>query len=488
MAFSFNPTNPSKRYRSYSDGEKSDGEVVGTWSRYLVVEAEDPEKPLTKLSPFAIAKGFQGVSSSIKNVKKMYGGAFLVECPTERASKNLLGRSGGLFVDCKVKVTPHKSLNSCKGVIYCKDLDETTTEEIVREMSSQGVTEVHRLSKKQGETKVQTHTYFLTFALSAVPETVKIGFLRCKVSVYVPAPMRCFKCQKFGHSSHKCKNNPVCERCGHQAHENACSQPPKCSNCKGDHSPRSKDCPTFKFEQEIQAVRTKKKLSFQEAKKEVEQYMNPSKKSFACMAASGAKPACRTQGVQAGNGIPAEMLKKLRKDLKDGRKMDNSVQTQRQPGCLTQPTPGSTKGSTQPKSGSTKGSTQPTLGSPNSAPTTPGQSTQRVAQPSGPNASTPAPQAVEAKQASGSAPLTPAPQAVEAKQASGSAQPPKPLRDTEKYAKAAEILLAHQKKEVLLSYQKKKAKYTGRTKKAERNPIFSHNLFDSLPEGEDMDQ
>ena len=100
-------------------------------------------------------------------------------------------------------------------------------------MSSQGVIDVHRCSVK-GETTT-TNTYFLT--VPHIPETVQIGYLKVKVSLYVPTPMRCYTCQKFGHTSSKCTaTDQTCVRCKHR-HEGACDL--KCTKANMQQTPRS---------------------------------------------------------------------------------------------------------------------------------------------------------------------------------------------------------------------------------------------------------
>ena len=94
------------------------------WPRYLVVEAENPSEPLSKLSPWAIQKGFAGISRSITNIKSLGKslGQFLVDCPTEKIAKMLLVRNGTTFVDRKIKVSAHRTLNTCRGVVTSKIL------------------------------------------------------------------------------------------------------------------------------------------------------------------------------------------------------------------------------------------------------------------------------------------------------------------------------------------------------------------------------
>ena len=329
MAFSNQTPNDNEHNKSLnSQGAKNKNEE--TWSRYMVVEAEDPAVPLTKLSPFAIAKGFQGISTSIK-IKRMKPGVFLLDCPDPKISKTVQGWNGKIFVDRKIKVSPHRSLNTSRGVIHCRDLDETPVEEIQEELKVQGVTQVHRVTRKKGEGREDTHTYFLTFSKPSPPTSVKIGYLSTKVTPFIQQPLRCFNCQRFGHSKNNCKGQPVCEKCGHSAHTDTCSQTPTCTNCKGAHGPSSKKCPTYQKEILIQKIKIEKKISFAEARREVEGSQGGKTYADAAAPATGLlkaktpapKKALITRRLQFGAALPEDvhaeslaLAKELLKDLK----------------------------------------------------------------------------------------------------------------------------------------------------------------------------
>ena len=102
-----------------------------SWPRFLVVESSDPALSLSKISPFVIQKWFAGISGSITNVKRLRDASFLVEAPTKRVSDMLLKRNGTLCVDREVKVVAHRTLNSCKGVIRCRELESMSEIEIL---------------------------------------------------------------------------------------------------------------------------------------------------------------------------------------------------------------------------------------------------------------------------------------------------------------------------------------------------------------------
>ena len=146
-----------------------------------------------------------------------------------------------------MKATPHRGLNSSRGVIRSRDLVDLSEEEIRDELSTQGVTAIKRIIiKRDGET-IPTNTLILTFDRSAPPENIKAGYLSVRVSPYIPNPLRCFKCQKYGHGQNNCRNSNMCYRCGEKDHDGTtCQNDLKCVTCEGSHMASSKDCPKWK--------------------------------------------------------------------------------------------------------------------------------------------------------------------------------------------------------------------------------------------------
>jgi len=66
----------------------------------------------------------------------------------------------------------------------------------------------------------RNNTFIITFKTPAVPKYLNIGYIRVPVSVYIPNPLRCFNCQKFGHTKNACKVND-CATCGQIGHNNS---------------------------------------------------------------------------------------------------------------------------------------------------------------------------------------------------------------------------------------------------------------------------
>ena len=113
-----------------------------------------------------------------------------------------------------------------------------------------------------------------------------MGLYNVKVSPYVPNPIRCFKCQKFGHGKGQCKGKLKCFKCGAEDHEGFdCKNNPKCSNCGQPHMASSKDCQHFIREKEIQKIKSEKNISYPEARRFVSATNDsPTQKSYASVA------------------------------------------------------------------------------------------------------------------------------------------------------------------------------------------------------------
>ena len=130
-------------------------------------------------------------------------------------------------------------------------------------------------SKKEHKT-IETNTILLTFNTITVPKSFKIFYRIIPVTIYVPNPLRCFNCQRFGHHEGDCPVDyaSVCEKCGTCGFdhlESKCPNQVKCVNCGLNHLPRSNVCEVWKKEKEIMRVKVTNNITYIEARKMVEQ-------------------------------------------------------------------------------------------------------------------------------------------------------------------------------------------------------------------------
>jgi len=125
-------------YRIYSCLEDDSDE---SFPHFLVVEATD-STPI-KHSIFTIQKIFQCAVRNAKSAKKLRYGAVLVEVTSR--SERCLWRPGLI----QKSVSPHRSLNSSRGVIRCRDFRDCGDHEVMDALRSQGVIDVKHIQTKK---------------------------------------------------------------------------------------------------------------------------------------------------------------------------------------------------------------------------------------------------------------------------------------------------------------------------------------------------
>ncbi|CAL1267232.1 unnamed protein product [Larinioides sclopetarius] len=152
------------------------------------------------------------------------------------------------------------------------------------------------------------------FSFKVPPKSVRIAYINCPVRPYIPNPLRCFKCQKFGHSIGTCRGKETCGRCSEIGHNSkTCTSTPKCSNCKEDHPSYSRKCPLWVQEKEIQAIKVSQNISFAEARKIVKSRTPTVGISYSSMVGSCPhchKPSTNQQTAPPTNVSPIELPKK----------------------------------------------------------------------------------------------------------------------------------------------------------------------------------
>ncbi|GFX98906.1 uncharacterized protein TNCV_1504821 [Trichonephila clavipes] len=162
---------------------------IAQHTRFLILSL--PNNEMSRKSPFIFHKALIGIGGEPKSIKKLRSDSPLI-------------------------VTPHRTLNSCRGVISESDLLYASETEILEGLSDQGVTQ----------------------------------------------------CQRFGHSQISCRGQLTCSRCASVGHASTdCSLEPKCINCLQPHPPDSKICPKWKIEKQIQKIKTTQNISYPEARK-----------------------------------------------------------------------------------------------------------------------------------------------------------------------------------------------------------------------------
>ena len=143
-----------------------DSAQICSWPRFMLVKGTDNERPLSKLSPFAVNKVIVAVLGSDPfNIRKFRNGDIWIELDKETQCSKLLKTTklsltmGNVI---PIIVSPHYRLNTKKGVIRCSDIKDCIGEEILKGLKDEGVIKLGRITEFGDGFRKQTETFILT--------------------------------------------------------------------------------------------------------------------------------------------------------------------------------------------------------------------------------------------------------------------------------------------------------------------------------------
>lgn len=242
--------------------------------RYNVVVRFVEEGGVMKINPVKLSKMLQELIGNILFAKVLNDGNLLIGCADENQLNKVkkIKNIGSCKVGNIVKVGEQKTKRGCRGVITGVPLS-VKLEELKSNLDGRGKAIISVKRMTRGSDRVECETVLVEFEGEVLPDRAYLGFMCYFVRAYIPRPLRCFKCQKFGHIANGCKERRRCARCGgdHGYGECGVGVQPKCCSCGGAHSVAYGGCEVMKHEVEVQQVKVKNKITYAEAVKEVKQ-------------------------------------------------------------------------------------------------------------------------------------------------------------------------------------------------------------------------
>lgn len=283
-------------------------------SRYVTVQA--PNKgSLANVNIFLVTKSIQACAT-VEDIRKNFkAGTYTVRVPNETQAKQLKEKLTVLGDQkTKVEVVDDEFRNTSRAVISCRDLIGVTEEQIVEELSGQGVKAARHL--KKGVNKVETGSIVVTFNKPHPPERLQVACHSVAVRPYYPPPALCYGCFEYGHISKACKVAKACGNCSGPYHgENVdCPNPAKCKHCGEGHAATNRQCPKRKTEEEIVRIKIDKNIPYHEARKLFESRTNDG--CFAKVAATGSTSTVVQTNIEEEKNKWISEIKKKEESLK----------------------------------------------------------------------------------------------------------------------------------------------------------------------------
>ncbi|XP_046810014.1 uncharacterized protein LOC124420598 [Lucilia cuprina] len=204
------------------------------------------------------------ISKEILAISQLRDGSLLLLVKDNVTATKFIN-SKDLHGICPIVCKLHEQLNYTKGTVYAPYLKSVPDNEIVSELSSQGVVNVYKYEKLIDGKNIPSGVILLTFDLYTIPESIDISWYKVKVREYIPNPMRCKSCQLLGHTIKRCQNSPSSVNCNLPPHTDTACTRLYCANCAEDHPASSNKCSKFIQQKEILKIKTQRKCTMREA-------------------------------------------------------------------------------------------------------------------------------------------------------------------------------------------------------------------------------
>lgn len=256
-----------------TDSEEGEGGQKASQDKQVnMVVRFEGEGGVKKIDPLKLTKIIRGQVGEVKYAKVLADGNLLIGCNSEQQVKNAkeMTRVEKVRVARVVRVGEKRD-EGCKGIISGIPVSVGMTELVENlQIRNKTVKSARRMTK--GSEKKETETVMVEFEAKVLPQELFFGFMKYDVRAFISKPMRCYRCQEFGHIAKACKGKVRCARCSGQHEYGKCGEgvKPKCCHCGGDHSAAYWGCEIMKREVEVQQVRMKEKVSYAEAVKKTQ--------------------------------------------------------------------------------------------------------------------------------------------------------------------------------------------------------------------------
>ena len=275
-----------KKKRVHSDSHDEDEEVHispkiqkplfqnSKSSDDCIIIAESRDVNLAKMNPIKASKF---ILDSVGPVKKVINTPSGLKIICNKKQANILQKMNQFDkFHCIYKAQKDKIVKpKIKGIAF--GISTAISEQELKEELNRSlivIENVSRLKKfdEESNKKNDTETVIIEFndeSVISFPTFMYLGYQRITIKEYIAYPVRCYKCQIFGHVAKNCRSTQKCPNCaGNHSYEN-CQNPvqKKCANCGEPHSAAFKGCKAFQKAKDIKKISKAENMSYADAAK-----------------------------------------------------------------------------------------------------------------------------------------------------------------------------------------------------------------------------
>lgn len=223
-----------------------------------------------RISPVALSAAIKKTIGEVTMAKTLRDGSLLLVCVNEEQRRKAMRvpKIGNITVaERKVVGDVQVSRGVITGIPVGEDLGK-----LKQSITGCEVQTLKRLMRTVEGQRVESLSLLVEFKGLVLPDRVFVGCMSYPVRLYVPPPLRCYKCQRYGHVAAVCRGNQRCPKCGgdHRFEECKSSGTNKCCNCGGDHAVTFGGCEVRKRAVQIQQVKSANNITYAEAVKKVQ--------------------------------------------------------------------------------------------------------------------------------------------------------------------------------------------------------------------------
>jgi hypothetical protein len=225
----------------------------------LVIGAKDPKSYAEILRKVKLDPNLKELGSQVARIRRTKNGEMLFELKGDSLVKSVAYK--GLMEQSLKGEATVRALTQ-EVVVECRNIDEITTEEELREqlieqfsLGEIGRAAQIKLRKAYGGTQIATIKLPVAEAnLLLEKGKIRVGWTICQLQVPRTQLLRCYRCLGFGHVAVRCTSTDrsnFCWRCGESGHVGrTCKNKPKCMLCQdvegNDHATGSLRCNAYK--------------------------------------------------------------------------------------------------------------------------------------------------------------------------------------------------------------------------------------------------